>query len=529
MSPIPSRCCSAPGVPPVVFGNCGVQSRRLAGPAGNHRAGRVPDQGHLESRPGRGGVRCAAGPVGPDLILGPIAGALVDKFDRRAVAIAGDTLAGVLYVSIIVSGNLAWLLVAQFLVEAIGLFSTPAKQAMWVNVVPRERLAVANQFNYVSVYAMIPLAGSLFALLSFIATFFAAPNTGSNGDALISGSTNTLAIDFALAVDAGTYFFSAAMVLFSRHLIPSFVGERAHPGDLLADRRGLLVHRQEPPDAVDLHRHPGRLRAGGLVAGVAQSYVSTLGAGNAGYGILFSSAFTGLAIGMLIGPRVFPTVPRRMIFTPAIGAAGTALFVMAILQDFVGAALAAAVMGMFAGIAWINGFTMIGQEVTDQLRGRVFAFVQSSMRIVLFATIAAGPVLAGAIGSHPVVVGDFRWDITGPATVLAVGGLIAIAVSIITGRQIGGLTSGLTRRIFGRRALNIWDEQDDHAGALIAVEGADDEAVAIYAEAIQAHLQTDGWRIERVHTGPVGAPRCRCTPRLTARLRRCGRPPISVT
>ena len=33
---------------------------------------------------------------------------------------------------------------AQFLVEAIGLFSTPAKQAMWVNIVPRERLAVAG-------------------------------------------------------------------------------------------------------------------------------------------------------------------------------------------------------------------------------------------------------------------------------------------------------------------------------------------------------------------------------------------------
>ena len=66
----------------------------------------------------------------PDLILGPIAGALVDRFDRRKVAVVGDTLAGLLYVSIIFSGNLLWLLVAQFLVEAIGLFSTPAKQAM---------------------------------------------------------------------------------------------------------------------------------------------------------------------------------------------------------------------------------------------------------------------------------------------------------------------------------------------------------------------------------------------------------------
>ncbi len=39
----------------------------------------------------------------PDLILGPIAGALVDRFDRRMVAIVGDSLAGLLYVSIILS------------------------------------------------------------------------------------------------------------------------------------------------------------------------------------------------------------------------------------------------------------------------------------------------------------------------------------------------------------------------------------------------------------------------------------------
>ena len=96
----------------------------------------------------------------PDLILGPVAGAFVDRFDRRMVAVVGDSLAGLLYLSIVFSRNLLWLLVAQFLVEAIGLFSTPAKQAMWVNIVPRERLAVANQLNYVSVYGMVPVAAA---------------------------------------------------------------------------------------------------------------------------------------------------------------------------------------------------------------------------------------------------------------------------------------------------------------------------------------------------------------------------------
>ena len=442
----------------------------------------------------------------PDLILGPIAGALVDRFDRRTVAIAGDTIAGLLYLSIIVSGNLLWLLVAQFLVEAVGLFSTPAKQAMWVNIVPRERLAVANQLNYVSVYGMVPIAALLFALLSTVASFFGVPNVADEGTALISGATSTLAIDLALGIDACTYFFSAGMVFLSRRMIPAFVGDRSTSKNIFSlIAEGVSFVRKNRLMRSIYIGILGAFFAGGLVAGVAQAYVATLGAGNAGYGILFGSVFTGLALGMLIGPKVFPTVPRRMIFTPAIGAAGISLIVMSVLQDFLGAVLAASVMGVFAGIAWINGFTMIGHEVSDQLRGRVFAFVMSSVRIVLLMTIAAGPILAGAIGTYPVTVGDFRFDITGPAIVLAVGGLIAWGVSLFTGRQIGGLTSSLFRRVFGRRGVNIWDEQDDHTGVLIAVEGADPAAVAEYAGLLDDHLRADGWLIVRVRSGGPSA------------------------
>jgi dTMP kinase len=109
-------------------------------------------------------------------------------------------------------------------------------------------------------------------------------------------------------------------------------------------------------------------------------------------------------------------------------------------------------------------------------------------------------VQAGAIGSYQVRAGDFRLNVSGPAIVLAVGGLIAFLVSLFIGRQIGGLTSGLTRRIFGRRGVSIWDEQDNHTGVLIAVESADPLARAEYAVRIEQHLDTEGWRVIRVRT-----------------------------
>ncbi len=442
----------------------------------------------------------------PDLILGPIAGALVDKFDRRKVAVIGDTVAGLLYLSIVFGGTLTWLLIAQFLVEAVGLFTNPAKQAMFVNIVPRERLAVANQLNYVSIYGMVPVAAAVFALLSTVAQFFGAPaaNGATGTSELISGPTSSIAIDIALAIDAGTYFVVAATVLISRHLIPSFTSERQVDKSIFSlIKEGVSFIRNSRVMRAIYIGILGAFFAGGLTAGVAQAYVSGLGAGNAGYGILFGSVFTGLAIGMLIGPKVLPVVPRRMVFTSSIGAAGLVLIVMSLLQDFLGATIAAAVMGLFAGIAWINGFTMIGHEVSDALRGRVFAFVMSSVRLTLLATIAAGPIIAGAVGSHLFVVGSFKWSLSGAAMVLAGGGVIAVVVSGYAARQVGGVGGGFVKRVMRhRRPENLIDESE-HPGVLLAVEGADPVEVARYSSAIVGQLAEEGYLVvNRSVAGP---------------------------
>ncbi len=444
----------------------------------------------------------------PDLLLGPVAGALVDRVDRRKVAIIGDCLAGLLYLSIPVAGTLTWLLVAQFLVEAVGLFTNPAKQAMWVNIVPRERLPVANQLNYVSIYGMVPVAAVIFALLSTVSQFFGAtevPTVAGSG-ALITGPASSSSIYIALIIDALTYFYSAGTVLLSRRMIPAFVGERSLSRSIFSlIGEGISYVRHSRIMRAIYIGILGAFGAGGLTAGVAQAYVSSLGAGNAGYGILFGSVFTGLAVGMLAGPKVLPTVPRRVVFTAAIGAAGGVLIVMSLLQDFLGATLAAAVMGLFAGIAWITGFTMIGQEVSDQLRGRVFAFVMSSVRLTLLGTIALGPIVAGAVGSHRLRVGDFRFTVSGAAVVLAGGGLVAILVSVYAGRQVVGSGHRLLRRVWGRRRADLLITASEHPGVLIAVEGADPDAVGRCAAAVRRMVEGRGYQVLQPTVAPAGA------------------------
>jgi dTMP kinase len=437
--------------------------------------------------------------LAPDLLLGPIAGALVDRLDRRYVAIIGDSMAGLLYLSIPLAGNLTWLLIAQFLVEAVGLFSNPAKQALWVNIVPRERLAVANQLNYVSVYGMVPVAAVVFAVLATVAQFFGAPPVDAAGatGALISG-TSAMAINVALVFDAGTYFLAAGVLFFTRRLIPAYLGERESAKSVFSlIREGIGFVKNSRVMRAIYVGILGAFAAGGLVAGVAQAYVATMGGGNAGYGILFGAVFSGLALGMLIGPKVLPAMPRRMVFTLGIGVAGIALVVMSLIPDFVGAVITSVVMGVFAGISWITGFTMIGHEVADRLRGRGFAFVMSSVRIMLLGTIAAGPILANSIGFHALELGTYRMVFTGPGIVLAASGVLTIGVAIFAGRQVGGLRGHFLRKL-GRRLLrgrrrDLIDIDETLPGAFLAVVGANSAAVRRYADRVLAHLDDDGW------------------------------------
>jgi len=429
----------------------------------------------------------------PDLILGPVAGALVDRFDRRKVSVTCDLLAFAVYLVIAFSVNLPTLLIGQFVVEAVGLFSTPAKQAMWVNIVPRERLAVANQLNYVSIYGMVPVASLLFAVLSTIAQFFSsAPQEMVASTGLMSGSASRTAVEIALIFNAGTFLVTASVVYFSRGLIPPFVGERTATRSVFSlIREGISFVKNSRVMRALYLGILGAFGAGGLVAGVAQSYVASLGAGNAGYGILFGSVFSGLALGMLVGPRVLPAVPRRVLFTLAIGTAGGMLLVMSLVPDLFGAVITAAAMGLAAGVAWITGFTMIGHEVSDQLRGRVFAFVMSSVRLTLLGAIAVGPILAGALGAHTLTVGAFRMSLSGPGLVLLIGGLVAIVVSVIAGRQVGSMRTGVVSRMLRRR--RILAEHHDRSGVLIAVEGSDIAANERVADAIAERLASDGW------------------------------------
>jgi dTMP kinase len=431
----------------------------------------------------------------PDLLLGPLAGALADRLDRRTTVVVGELLACALYLSIAVSYELTWLYVAQFLVEAVGLFTNPAKQAIWVAIVPRERLAVANQISLFSVYGAVPVAALLFALLSTVARVF--PGSGEAGDA-------RTAIVVALLFNSASFALSATTVFLSRRLIPPTATDRETPANVFSlVVEGISFLRGQPLMRALYVGVIGAFGAGGLIIGVAQLYIATLDAGAAGYGVVFGTVFTGLALGMLAGPRILPTIPRRTLFARSIGLAGISLLAMSLLQNFVLATAAAFLVGLFAGVSWIIGYTLIGFEVEDRLRGRVFSFVVSSVRIVLLLSVAVGPGLAGLLGTHDLRLGELMFTLTGPGLTLMIGGVLALLVSAYAVRQVAPRGRSRTRPRDMLRLLwgssDILSASSSGVGLFVVVEGADRDLTRRYTADLARVLRGGGCPVVTTH------------------------------
>jgi dTMP kinase len=363
----------------------------------------------------------------PAVFLGPIAGVIADRFDRRRLMIITDIMRFALYLSIPIVGNYLWLYTATVLVEAVTLFWSPAKEASIPNLVPKNKLESANQVSLLAAYGSAPVAALVFSLL-----------------ALFSGAlSNVLPVRYTSTADLGLYidaisFLYTAWVVFGLSEIPRGASSKASVNENIGKSlfegfkfvsgskiiRGLIFGML------------GAFFAAGAVIGLARTFVGDLHAGDAAYGVLFGSVFTGLALGISVGPKVFSQFSRRRLFGAALTISSFFLVLLALISNLVLSIIMTIFLGAFAGVSWVTGFTMLGMEVEDEVRGRTFAFVQSLIRISLVLVLAIAPVIAAAIGRHTFAIGSLQASYNGAAFTMFFAGLIGMVVGTISYLQM---------------------------------------------------------------------------------------------
>jgi dTMP kinase len=325
----------------------------------------------------------------PALLLGPVAGALADRFDRRKTMIIGDVIRGALFVSIPLFPNLTWIYVAKFLAGIASQFWNPAAAATMPNLVPKEKLERANQLSLVTTYGSAPLAAGLFSVLALV----------SHALSGVSPVFKTDQANLALYFNGASYFISAVTVWFLRQISNRRERERTHisvPSTAKAIWEGWRFIRHTPAVRGLVIGMLGAFSAAGVIVGLGYSYISeTLGGGSAGWGLVFAAIFIGLAVGMGFGSRIFgEQFSRRRLFGVTLTAAAVPLALIGLVPNLIMVVLFVVILGAISGITYPTGFTIVGLEVDDATRGRVFAFFQSTIQVILLAVIALVPFIS---------------------------------------------------------------------------------------------------------------------------------------
>ncbi|MEA2630394.1 MAG: hypothetical protein QOE66_613, partial [Chloroflexota bacterium] len=334
----------------------------------------------------------------PNLLLSPIAGTFVDRWDHKEVMVVSDILraAIVLVLPIAAVTNIVLVYPLIFLVTSISVFFRPARVAILPQIVPDEDLLSANSALWVgeTIADVIgyPLAGIFVALL---------------------GS----AVPLAFWVDSATYLASAALlatiVVQAR---TRSARDAAADDDRDAGRTSFITELQA---GWQFLRHETVLLANtlqgvagqfslGIAIALTPSFVKLTFSGS-GFGWQAAYGFleTGIGVGNLLGGFVIGLIGARFakgrMVILGYAAWGLLIFLFAMTNN----------LGLAIGLSFGQGIanmifiipsqTLFQERTPPELMGRVvgfrFALVFGSMTIAM----ALGSVLGEVLGPEPVI------------------------------------------------------------------------------------------------------------------------------
>ena len=340
----------------------------------------------------------------PSIFLGPLAGVLVDRWDRRRTMIACDVVRAVLVLAVPLAFevHIGFVYAIAFAIATVTLLFRPAKTAVIPAVVGERDLVAANSALSVPETAAdligFPIAGLIVTALSAV-------------------------LGAAFVLDAGTYVVSA--VLLWAMILPRQVTEVSERFSVEA------VWREMGEGFSFLWRQP-TLLTNTLLSTVAQIGVgaeivvsllyaqSVVDRGTLSFEQTYALLLTALALGSVGAGIVVGAIgdrfsKGRMVIVGFIGF-GLALVVAGLVTDPILAMVAFFAGGAFNMVFIIPTVTLFQELTPQRLMGRVV----SSRQALVFGSIAASMALSGYFSG-----------IIGPAAVLVISGGICAAAGVV--------------------------------------------------------------------------------------------------
>jgi MFS family permease len=311
-------------------------------------------------------------PIG---LVGPAAGVLVDRMDRRRVMIAADlvraaVLPGLLLVRRPEDVWLTYVLVGVAVVATA--FFEPARSAILPAVATRDELLPANALSSATWSAMLAVGAAL-------------------GGAIVA----LVGRDIAFLVNA--FSFLASAVFIARIRLPRAAPLATHAGDAgLLDGLGYIWRNRHVMAALSVKS------AWAIVGGIlvlvtvfGERVVPLGGNAAAGIGVLYAARGVGAGLGALLTRAWLGS--DEALLTRALGPAylgiGLSYLALAAAPDIWIASLAMIAAHAGGSVLWVASTVMLQLTLPDRYRGRVFA-----IELALLMTVSSAASYAAGLG-----------------------------------------------------------------------------------------------------------------------------------
>ncbi|SES28229.1 Predicted arabinose efflux permease, MFS family [Lentzea xinjiangensis] len=338
----------------------------------------------------------------PPVLLGPVAGVLADRWDRRKLMIATDVLRAlaVALLLLVRDPGDVWLVYLALVAESVGtvLFRPAAQAHTPVVVGTGPALTSANSLNAITDGTVrlvgAPLGGALFGVAGLGALVW---------------------------IDLATYLMSALAIVMTARLGAADAREEGSSGRFFAQlREGVIFLRTERSAAWLLAVVTVFLAANASLSALLVPFGVRVLGGSMQTGLLMSGLGAGFLVGAPLIRRLVDRMPPAYLLGGALMATGTAFVLLFLSRSLVAALPAAVLIGVVGSAALVTAQTALQRITPNAVLGRVSAVQFTGEALATFLGAIAGPAIAEAVSL------DFAAYLACGVTVLS--GLMALVL-----------------------------------------------------------------------------------------------------
>jgi MFS family permease len=317
----------------------------------------------------------------PVILLAPVAGVVIDRFPRKTILIVADVVRAVCVLALLLTTQLWQIYAIITLLTGAATFFNPAVSATLPTLLDPEDVLAANAVSW-STGRFVQIIGA----------------------ALAAGVIQAVGAEAAFVFNAGTFLLSALILGWLPVPPGRPVASRGWAGFVADAREGLAIARHDP-----LVAHLIRVQAlASFAVGATSALLVVLATDHyhlpAGQ---FGGFILAIGVGALLGPLILTSVLRGRMGRPAwmflpyvVRGIGDILLAVVTIPALAWVLLI--IYGLNTSSGMVLYQTWVQQVVPDQVRGRVFTWLDVVWNVMKVISLGVGGWMATVWGIEAV-------------------------------------------------------------------------------------------------------------------------------